>query len=236
MPGEDTPHVTEANLIVEEVSGDQVTGLAQGDGVVAATVRAGSESRTGTQRVSGVPAPFAVSGRWRLVLEGKDFARTVKTLTHLASWTKDPDTKHFSGTGRYDLDFSLPEHYLDEDLELILDLGRVGDIADVELNGKKVGVAWMRPYRLDITSAAQKGSNHVTVLVTNTLINRVAGFKEAPPVPEELVPHYGSGSADYARGREVPEIGFQPLSPSGLMGPVTIYPLKRVSIGLGTAS
>jgi hypothetical protein len=90
----------------------------------------------------------------------------------------------------------------------------------------------MRPYRLDITSAAQKGSNHLTVLVTNTLINRVSGFKEPPPVPEELVPHYGSSPANYARGREVREIGFEPLSPSGLMGPVTICPMKRVSIAL----
>lgn len=231
-PGEERPHVTETNLIVEEVSSDRVTGLVNGDGLFGAQVQAGGWIRTGSQKVSGVPAPYAVSGDWRLVLEGRDFARMEKALSHLASWTKDPDTKHFSGTGRYDLDFDLPEQYLDHDIQLILDLGHVGDIADVTLNGKQVGVAWMRPYRLNITTAAQVGSNHLTVLVTNTLINRVSGFKEAPSVPEELVPHYGSGSGEFARGREVPEIGFEPLSPSGLMGPVNILPMKRVSIAL----
>jgi hypothetical protein len=88
----------------------------------------------------------------------------------------------------------------------------------------------MRPYRLNVTSAAREGANHLVVLVTNTLINRVSGFKEAPAVPEELVPHYGSAVTDYARASENPEIGFEPLSLAGLMGPVTIVPAKRVTI------
>jgi len=232
-PGEEMPHVIETNLTsIDEATADQVTGMASANALFTATLNVNGRIRTGTLRVSGLPAPYILSGSWTLTLEGKGFPRMQKTVSNLASWTENPNTKHFSGTGRYELDFDIPESYIEDDVELVLDLGRVGDIADVKLNGKMVGVAWMRPYRLDITSAAKKGTNHLVVLVTNTLINRVSGFKEAPPVPEELVPHYGRASTDYTRGSESPEIGFEPLSPSGMMGPVTITPMKRMTIAM----
>jgi hypothetical protein len=230
-PGEELPHVTETNLAsIDAVTADRVTGLTNANALCTVTLNVDGRIRTGTLRASGLPAPYILSGSWTLTLEGKGFPRMQKTLSNLSSWTQDRNTKHFSGTGRYELDFELPESYVEDDVELVLDLGRVGDIADVELNGEVVGVAWMRPYRLDITTAAHKGTNRLVVLVTNTLINRVSGFKEAPPVPEELVPHYGRAPTDYSRGREGPEMGFEPLSPSGLMGPVTIRPVKRVTI------
>ena len=55
-------------------------------------------------------------------------------------------------------------------------------------------------------------------------------FKKAPAVSEGLVAHYGSAVTDYARASQNPEIGFEPLSLAGLMGPVSIIPAKRVTI------
>ena len=68
------------------------------------------------------------------------------------------------------------------------------------------------------------GRNSLRVVVTNTLINRVAGMKELPPVPPELIPHYGGEGDRYTLGRERArrEMGFTPLPPSGLLGPVTL--------------
>jgi len=234
-PGKDQLHVTATDLTrVEDLTENQLTGLTDENGLITATLRKNTISKTVTKQVRELPAPYAISGTWKLTLEGKDFPKIEKTLINLASWTEDPRTEHLSGTGRYEIDFDIPNDYIQKDIKLTLDLGKVGNVAEVELNGEKVGIAWMRPYRLDITTAAKQGRNHLTVLVTNTLINRVSGFKEAPPVPEELVPRYGRAPTDYTGGADAlrSEIGFKPLPLSGLMGPIRIIPMKRVTISL----
>ena len=175
-----------------------------------------------------IPAPFILSGEWRLILEGRGFPRLEKTLRHLDSWTKDPKTESFSGTGRYEIEFDLPTEYCADDLRLELDLGKVGNVAEVRINGKNVGTCWIRGQTLDATKALRPGRNSMEVLVTNTLINRVSHFKEAPPVPDSLVPHYGKGLSPPQPG----VMGFKPLPASGLIGPVMIRALKEVSIAL----
>src|SRR4030067_2999983 len=104
-----------------------------------------------------------MAGEWRLVLEGKGFPRTERVLPRLRSWTEDPATEHFSGTGRYTISFELPASYVSADLELELKLGDVGNIADVELNGRRVGVIWIRGQALDVTKVAEAGRNALTV-------------------------------------------------------------------------
>jgi len=179
--------------------------------------------------VEGIPAPWTVAGDWRLTLEGRDFPRLETTLSRLTSWTDDPRTRHFSGTGVYETTFDLPASYFADDLALELDLGHVGNIAEVALNGKPVGTRWMRGQVLDVGRAAQPGPNALTVKVTNTLINRVAGLDELPPVPEHLRERFGHDlgiKTSPAQGL----LGYEPLPISGLLGPVTIRATKRVSL------
>ncbi len=179
--------------------------------------------------VEGIPTPYRISGDWKLTLEGKDFPRVVTTLSRLKSWTDDEQTKHFSGTGRYEITFDLPASYLADDLYLWLALGDIGNIADVELNGQRVGVCWMRGQSLDITGVAKVGSNSLVIEVTNTLINRVSGLKELPPVPEDLRSRFGGDlKAKTSPSRKL--IGYEPLPNSGLLGPVTIQVSKRVVV------
>jgi len=232
---EDHLHVTATNLVqVEDLTESKLTGWTEENGLITVTLKKNEKCKTVSKEVTGLPAPYTISGIWKLTLEGKSFPKIEKNLVKLVSWVEDHETEHFSGTGRYEIDFDLPSEYIREDIKLSLDLGKVGNVAEVELNGKKVGTAWMRPYKLDITEAVKQGRNHLVVLVTNTLINRVSGFKEPPPVPKELVPRYGSGSTNYTRAlaRITREIGFKPLPPSGLMGPVRIIPTKKVIIPL----
>ncbi len=179
--------------------------------------------------VDDIPAPYRVTGDWQLVLEGTGFPRTASTLSRLMSWTADPRTKHFSGTGRYEITFDLPASYIADDLQLQLDLGDVGNIADVELNGKRVGIRWMPGQYLDVTGVARAGANALVVDVTNTLINRVSGLKELPPVPEHLRRRFGGEVK--GRGAHAQKlIGYGPLPNSGLLGPVMIQALKRVVV------
>jgi len=139
---------------------------------------------------------------------------------------EDLRTKHFSGTGRYAIDFELPDDYVGSDKLLHLDLGKVGNVAEVELNGVNMGAIWMRGQTLDISNAVRTGVNHLDVFVTNTLINKVSNFQAPQPIPEHLVPLYGRSPASFS-SKIPPEIGFEPLPASGLLGPVKIKILKK---------
>jgi hypothetical protein len=116
-----------------------------------------------------------------------------------------------------------------EDIELQLSLGDIGNIGDVQLNGARAGVIWMRGQTLNVTRFVKPGRNSMVVLVTNTLINRVAGWKKTPPLPPELAVTYGRGRIDDSFTAQR-LYGFGPLPLSGLLGPVRITPLKRVQM------
>ena len=181
--------------------------------------------------VEGIPAPFTIAGNWRLTFESRDFPRFQTMLSRLSSWTEDPRTRHFSGTGIYEIEFVLPSSYVTTNLTLELDLGVVGNIAEVELNGKGVGIRWMRGQLLKINVAAKVGLNTLQVKVTNTLINRVSGFKELPPVPDDLRNRYGGDlGVKMVSARQL--IGYEPLPNSGLLGPVSIRASKKISASI----
>jgi len=234
--GQPQPHVMETNLDeVRDVNGRQVEGIASHNGEARATVLKNGQSKTARLMVSGLPEPLAVSGAWRLTLEGHRFEKVQEEVSQLKSWTEDPRFEHFSGTGRYEIDFQVPREYVASGLEAVLELGGVGSVAEVSLNGLAVGVAWMQPYRLEVTEALRAGANRLEVLVTNTLINYISGLLTLPEVPEELVPHYGRTAHLYTLGTEAwenREKNFHPLPPSGLMGPVRIASRRKVVLEL----
>ncbi len=234
--GEAQPHLTGANLEeVRDLTEREVRGIVSRDGEVHVTAVKNGQSKTVRVTVTGLPEPLAVNGTWRMTIEGYRFPKLQKEVLQLRSWADDPQTEHFSGTGRYELDFEVPSEYVSVSLEAVLDLGRVGDVAEVTLNGQAVGVAWMQPYHLDVTEAVRSGTNHLELLVTNTLINYVSGLSTLPDVPEDLVPHYGTPVDLYREGAmswERYEKGFHPLPPSGLIGPVRIIPHRRVTLEL----
>jgi len=171
-----------------------------------------------------LPKPLAVTGTWKMKLEGYGFETLETTWDAVVSWTEAPRTRHFSGTGRYEIGFSVPAEGLTEGARVLLDLGRVGNIAEVELNGQAVGVAWMAPHRVDVTRAVRAGNNRLVVLVTNTLINYVSGLKETPEVPADLQPRLGKANpAIYPEGASArEEMSETDLPASGLLGPVRL--------------
>jgi hypothetical protein len=59
-------------------------------------------------------------------------------------------------------------------------LGRVEVIAEVTLNGKRLGTLWKEPYRLDITKAIFPGTNKLEIRVTNLWPNRMIGDAYLP--------------------------------------------------------
>ena len=224
-------HVLKTDFFnIQEVSKNEIFALARENGIYSTDVKIGNEIISKTQSVDNIPSPFFVNGTWQLSFVGKDFPNNLKKQqTFLTSWTDDLDTKNFSGTVEYTIEFNLPDSYIAENHILELDLGKMGNISDVALNEEKIGTVWMRNQVLDVTEALKPGLNKLVIWVTNTDINRVSAFKEAPPVPEHLTKRFGSGTTSFS-SRKQPEIGFEPLPASGLMGPVRIVVLKKIRI------
>ena len=91
-----------------------------------------------------------------------------------------------------------------------LDLGKVCEIAEVELNGQNLGILWKPPARLDITAVAKPGKNQLTVRVTNFWPNRIIGdqiARDSAPVTQTNIRKLTAST---------------PLMPSGLLGPVRL--------------
>lgn len=88
---------------------------------------------------------------------------------------------HFSGLGIYDCDVDIP--LIPGGSRVELDLGRVAISAEVKVNGQSAGMAYFEPYRLDITSLAKSGMNHLEIRVANTLSNYFSQFQELAGAP-----------------------------------------------------
>lgn len=101
-------------------------------------------------------------------------------LAQVQPWSEleDPAARHFSGTATYETTFSLKEKQPGQRLQL--DLGRVGNIAEIQVNGKIAGVIWSAPYRQDITAYAKPGENTLSIKVTNTWHNRLVWDAHLP--------------------------------------------------------
>lgn len=214
---------------ITSFAGSKIEALASNNGIYNTVMIAEDTVKKLTSNIDGIPSPFIVNGNWKIELKGKGFKDKNMTMQHLASWTEDEDTRHFSGTGTYNIEFVLPEYYVDESMNLQLDLGKVGEIAEVFINGKNAGTMWVSGQKLNITNVIHSGKNNLKIMVTNTLINRVSAMTEPMPVPDMLVERFGS-SPTPTPGKLPREFGFQPLPASGLMGPVKIIAMKKVII------
>lgn len=73
-----------------------------------------------------------------------------------------------SGQFVYTLDFDCADAGINS-----LDLGQVGQIASVSLNGKDLGWRISAPYQWELESALCPGSNRLEVTVANTLVQRL---------------------------------------------------------------
>ena len=89
----------------------------------------------------------------------------------LGDWAQKAGLELFSGTLNYRTDLEIPGG----DGELELDLGQVGDIAEVFLNGKTQGVRMWSPYRVCIGNSLPPGRNELEVQVTNSMANAYEG-------------------------------------------------------------
>ena len=196
------------------------------------------------QQVKDLPKPTEVTGPWQIkFISTYDPVRST-TYNKLKSWTEDEnfDTKYFSGTGTYSKSVQVSKDQLGKGKRLILDLGDVRELCRVRLNGKPVATLWKSPFRVDITDFANPGANALAVDVTNLWTNRLIGDEQFPDDmgwngaqlkgwPEWFLNHQPRPEPrrkTFTTWRH--NFKDTPLLPSGLLGPVTLRPVKVITL------
>jgi hypothetical protein len=162
----------------------------------------------------------ATTGTWTIefVKGGPTLPPSIETPS-LASWTAlgGAEAGRFGGTARYRLEFDAPAG---DTVDWMLDLGDVRESARVRLNGREVATVWSLPFRVRVGEHLRPGRNILEIEVTNLAANRIRDMdrrKERWKIMREI---------------NFVDINYKPfdasgwrLTPSGLLGPVTLQPL-----------
>lgn len=170
--------------------------------------------------------PQDINGEWTITFlnGGPKIPSPIKTK-QLVSWTElgGEDVKNFSGTAKYTITFAKPWATASS---FVLNLGKVNETAEVFLNGKSIATTIGPVYQCVIPGSAFQATNKLEIVVANLMANRIA-YMDRNNLPWKIF--YNTNMP--ARKKENVKNGlfdasaWQPLS-SGLLGPVTIIPLK----------
>ncbi len=197
------------------------------------------------QLTAEAPKQQEIRGAWTVRFPPHLGAPPEVTMDRLVSWTgrEEPGVRYFSGTAEYVKEFDAPADMVTAGREVVLDLGRVKNLARVRLNGRDLGVLWKPPFREDVTGLLHPGSNRLEVWVTNLWPNRLIGDEQYPPDveyradggikewPQWLLEHKPRPSPErvtFATWRFFAKDS--PLLESGLIGPVVLRSARRIPI------
>ncbi|TCU58490.1 alpha-L-rhamnosidase-like protein [Novosphingobium sp. PhB57] len=147
---------------------------------------------------------------WRIHFEpdrGAPAGLAIDTLSSLSE-DADPGVRYFSGVATYSVAMPAPKGWRPGQ-KVWIDLGDARDVAEISINGKRVGCVWHAPFRIEATPFLQSGTNRLEVKVANLWVNRLIGDQQpgATKVAWTAFPAYSKTSK---------------LRPSGLLGPVRI--------------
>jgi hypothetical protein len=164
---------------------------------------------------------LALNGTWKVEFaEGGPELPAAFTTNELKSWTTlgGEAAERFGGTARYTLEFEAPAVAADD---WRLDLGDVRESARVSLNGRPAGTAWSVPFRLPVGALLRPGRNRLEIEVTNLAANRIRDL-DRRKVDWKVMREINFVNINY---KPFDAAGW-PLAPSGLLGPVTLTPLR----------
>ncbi len=160
------------------------------------------------------PAPQVlckIEGNWTVDFVNKQIG-PVQPLqwTRLLDWRESTDEriKYYSGTVNYTTHFNFSD--TSSAGAYYLNLGRLGVMAGIKINGKELGTAWIAPFRLALRDYLNIGDNALEITVVNTWRNRLIKDLQLPTGKR----YTWTTVTDIKPDEE--------LLMSGLLGPVTI--------------
>lgn len=120
-------------------------------------------------RESQVSRRIPVTGSWQIT------DSTGKAIgTQLGDWQDLPEASSITGTLRYNATLQID---MRADSTYEINLGQVGDLAVLHVNGRSLGPRMWSPFVWDLGPVLRNGRNELTVEVTNSLTNRWATEK-----------------------------------------------------------
>jgi hypothetical protein len=155
-----------------------------------------------------------IKGPWTVAFQPGRLAPDSVQWDTLIDWTTSPvdGIRYFSGTATYSLRLDLPgdmagDHWLD--------LGTVREVAEVRMDGQDLGTAWTYPFRVKVPAKLlTRGTHGLEIAVTNVWNNRLVGDLFLDEKDRVTRTNKAGKSKD------------TPLVSSGLLGPVTLEPVR----------
>lgn len=194
--------------------------------------------------VTSLPAtPTHIKGPWTVKFDQTYGYDGTLTFNQLIDWKDHPkkEVRHYSGPAYYHTTFNLTKDDLRADRRFEIDLGEVHIAAAIGINDKPLGTLWKAPYRLDVTEFLKEGENKLSIKAVNLWTNRLIGDLQLPDSSgydikdKRMVDWYTQNLPQPQSQRHTFTVyPFQkkndPLTPSGLLGPVRLLPSKTIPL------
>ena len=162
-----------------------------------------------------------LDGPWNIWFDKKWGGPESTVFSELVSWTDNAleGIKYYSGKATYKKTFDAGSFTsagkTKKTARQYLNLGSVENVAEVRLNGKKLGVLWCAPWQVEITGVVKPTNNLLEIDIVNLWANRVIGDLNLPAAERFTTTHDGF-RFDFITGKT-------PLHKSGLLGPVKLF-------------
>ncbi|MEO5980521.1 MAG: glycosyl hydrolase [Chryseolinea sp.] len=167
---------------------------------------------------ASVPNPI-INNPWEVRFEHKGNTPVVDSMQQLSSWhtSKNPGIKYFSGQAAYYNSFEIAAGDLKRDGVLLLSLNKVREIAEVYLNGKRLGLQWHPSQIFALTDELKAGKNYLVIEVVNSINNSLIGdalkLKEYRQMRTNITRLPNAWQKPFAEAS---------LIEAGLLGPITL--------------
>lgn len=152
-----------------------------------------------------------IAGPWQVTFAGLAAPTGTYVFASPVSWSDrpEPELNAFSGRATYRTEF---------DVESVsgrsyIELGDVRDVARVRVNGRDAGIAWIPPYRVEVTGLVKAGRNQLELEVANNWPNRLIGDARA---------RKSGGQGVTWTNYKDPWKAEEKFLPAGLLGPVRL--------------
>jgi hypothetical protein len=117
---------------------------------------------------AGIDNPISertITDPWKVRLIHVDGTTQSRVLQNLIDFSQHDDLKSFAGTIIYSNQFQI-DH---PDQHLVLNLGHLHSVSQLEINDHLIGTRWYGEHTYDISGALISGENKVTIKVVTTL-------------------------------------------------------------------